>query len=205
MTADSASVAERDAGSTQDAPESANTPPDTPDMGSRKPKARRLSRALSAEYALLLLAVLVVTSVATAASLFFLQYRPDNRTDGDAAAALDAASRGTVALLSYTPETLDHDLDAAKSMLTGDFLAYYSQFTQQVVAPAAKQKQVRTSATVVRAAVSELRTDDAVVLVFINQTTTSAEKPDPASAASSVRVTLRKADGAWRISAFDPV
>ncbi|MEU2014213.1 twin-arginine translocation pathway signal, partial [Nocardia sp. NPDC019302] len=76
---------------------------------------------------------------------------------------------------------------------------------QQVVAPAAKQKSVRTTATVVRAAVSEQRQDEAVVLVFINQSTTSAEKPDPALAASSVRVTLRKADSAWRISAFDPV
>ncbi|WP_174183599.1 twin-arginine translocation pathway signal [Nocardia barduliensis] len=156
-------------------------------------------------YELVLLAVLVVAAVATAACLFFLQYRPDSRTEGDTAAALDTASRGTVALLSYAPETIDHDLGAAKSFLTGDFLAYYSQFTQQVVAPAAKQKSVRTAATVVRAAVSELRPDEAVVLVFINQTTTSAEKPDPALAASSVRVTLRKADDAWRISAFDPV
>lgn len=60
--------------------------------------------------------------------LLFLRYRADNRTDGDAAAALDAASRGTVALLSCTPETLDHDLEAVKSMLTGDFLAYSRVF-----------------------------------------------------------------------------
>ncbi|MBF6191564.1 twin-arginine translocation pathway signal [Nocardia sp. CDC186] len=202
MSADSAAVAE----SKQDVPEPPDTPPsETTEAGGRKPKARRLSRVLRTEYALPALAVLVVASVVAAACLFFVQYRPDNRTDGDAAAALDAASRGTVALLSYAPETIDHDLDAAKSFLTGGFLAYYSQFTQQVVAPAAKQKSVRTSATVVRAAVSDLRTDEAVVLVFINQTTTSAEKPDPALAASSVLVTLRKADGTWRISAFDPV
>ncbi|MEU1997589.1 twin-arginine translocation pathway signal [Nocardia gamkensis] len=167
--------------------------------------ARGSSRTLRTEYVPALLALLVVASVATAACLFLLQYRPDSRTDDDAAAALDAASRGTVALLSYAPDTLDRDLDSAKSFLTGDFLSYYSQFTQQVVAPAAKQKSVRTTATVVRAAVSEQRQDEAVVLVFINQSTTSAEKPDPALAASSVRVTLRKADSAWRISAFDPV
>ncbi|WP_280260682.1 twin-arginine translocation pathway signal [Nocardia abscessus] len=176
-----------------------------PDSTSAVAGAAESKREAPARYGTALLAVLVVAAVATATCLFFLQYRPDSRADDDSAAALDAASRGTVALLSYAPETLDRDLGAAKSFLTGDFLAYYSQFTQQVVAPAAKQKSVRTTATVVRAAVSELRTDEAVVLVFINQTTTSAEKPDPALAASSVRVTLRKAEDAWRISAFDPV
>jgi Mce-associated membrane protein len=205
VTTDSASVAARETGTEQDA----HAPTDTKSPGKkriRKPgSARGLSHTLRTEYVPALLAVLVVASVATAACLFFLQYRPDSRTDDDAAAALDAASRGTVALLSYAPDTLDRDLDTAKSFLTGDFLSYYSQFTQQVVAPAAKQKSVRTTATVVRAAVSEQRQDEAVVLVFINQSTTSAEKPDPALAASSVRVTLRKADSAWRISAFDPV
>lgn len=177
----------------------------THDSTSAVPGAAESKRKAWARYGPALLAALVVAAVATAACLFLLQYRPDRRAHDDSAAALDAASRGTVALLSYAPETLDQDLGTAKSFLTGDFLAYYSQFTQQVVAPAAKQKSVRTTATVVRAAVSELRTDEAVVLVFINQTTTSTDKPDPALAASSVRVTLRKAEDAWRISAFDPV
>ncbi|MFE7747216.1 twin-arginine translocation pathway signal [Nocardia sp. NPDC057455] len=205
MTTDSASVAERDSESKQDADEPADTKRPGK-AGLPKPNSRhRLSHMLRTEYTAVALAVLLVASVATATCLFFSQYRPDSRTGDEAAAALDAASRGTVALLSYAPDTLDRDLDSAKSFLTGDFLAYYSQFTQQVVAPAAKQKSVRTSATVVRAAVSELRPDEAVVLAFINQSTTSAEKPDPALAASSVRVTLRKADSVWRISAFDPV
>ena len=65
--------------------------------------------------------------------------------------ALDAAKTGTVALLSYSPESLDKDFAAAKSHLTGDFLSYYTQFTQQIVTPAAKQKSVKTAASVVRA------------------------------------------------------
>ena len=47
--------------------------------------------------------------------------------------------------------------------------------------------------------------DSAVVLVFINQTTTSKENPDGAFAASSVKVGLKKIDDRWLISAFDPV
>jgi Mce-associated membrane protein len=110
-----------------------------------------------------------------------------------------------VALLSYSPDTLDKDFTAAKSHLTGDFLSYYTQFTQQIVTPAAKEKQVKTTASVVRAGVSELHPQSAVVLVFINQVTTSKENPDGAFAASSVKVSMTKSDGRWLINAFDPV
>jgi Mce-associated membrane protein len=166
----------------------------------------RTAHFVRAELGMVMLAVLVLVSAGTAAGLIFGQYLPDRRTDDAAAhAAIAAASDGTVALLSYAPGTLDHDFTSAKSHLTGDFLAYYTQFTQQIVAPAAKDKAIKASAAVVRAAVSELHPDSATVLVFINQTTTSSEKPDPAMTASSVRVTLTKVEGAWRISSFDPV
>ena len=60
-------------------------------------------------------------------------------------------------------------------------------------------------ASVVRAAVSEIHPDTAVVLVFINQTTESKDRPDASFINSAVRVTLQKADGGWLISSFDPV
>ena len=153
-----------------------------------------------------LLAVALVASAGVAAWLYFSQYRPDQQIDAAASkVALDAANNGTVALLSYSPDSLDKDFAAAKSHLTGDFLSYYTQFTEQIVTPAAKQKSVKTTASVVRAAVSELQPDSAVVLVFVNQTTTSKENPDGAFAASSVKVGLNKVDGTWLISSFDPV
>ena len=131
---------------------------------------------------------------------------PGSRNQRAAArVAVDAAKNGTVAILSYSPESLDKDFATAKSKLTGDFLSYYTQFTEQIVTPAAKQKSVKTTASVVRAAVSELNPDSAVVLVFINQTTQSADRPDASFTNSSVRVTLKKVDGAWLISSFDPV
>jgi Mce-associated membrane protein len=107
--------------------------------------------------------------------------------------------------LSYSPETLDRDFATAKSHLTGDFLDYYNTFTTQVVAPAAAQKAVKTNAAVVRAAVTELRSGAAVVLVFVNQSTSSSDKPNPSMSSSSVLVTLTRVDDAWLISSFDPV
>ena len=138
--------------------------------------------------------------------LYFTQYRPDKQTDDAVAqSVVNAARDGTVALLSYKPDTLNQDFAAAKSHLTGDFLNYYDQFTKEVVTPAAQTKGVTTTAQVAGAAVSELNPDKAVVLVFINQATTSKERPDPAMASSSAKVSLAKVHGAWLITKFDPL
>jgi len=141
-----------------------------------------------------------------AAWLYFSQYRPDQATDQAAAqSAIDAARDGAVAMLSYKPDTLDHDFAAARSHLTGDFLNYYDTFTKQVVSPAAKDKAVTTTAQVVGAAATEVHPKSAVVLIFVNQVTTSKERPDPSAAASSVLVSLTKVQGAWLINKFDPI
>jgi Mce-associated membrane protein len=167
---------------------------------------RRSARAVVGRIGAIVLVAALLGSAGVAAWLYFKEYRPDQQVnDAAATVALDAAKNGTIALLSYSPESLDKDFAAAKSHLTGDFLSYYTQFTEQIVTPAAKQKAVKTSAAVVRAAVSELHSDSAVVLVFINQNTTSKENPDGAFAASAVKVGLKKINGSWLISSFDPV
>jgi len=166
---------------------------------------RRSGLAVAGLIGAIVLTVALLASAGAAAWLYFGQYRTDEKTDAAANVVIDAAKTGTVAMLSYSPETLDKDFANAKSHLTGDFLSYYTNFTQQIVTPAAKQKAVKTSAAVVRAAVSELHPDSALVLVFINQTTTSKENPDGAFAASAVKVGMKKINGTWLISAFDPV
>ncbi len=153
-----------------------------------------------------LLAALLIASAGAAGAVYWWSYRPDQQTNAAAQQrATDAARDGTMALLSYAPATLDKDLANAKSHLTGEFLKYYGDFTDKIVAPAAKQKGVKTEATVTRAAVSEMHPGRAVVLVFVNQVTTSKDRPDPALATSSVMVTMVKQDGRWLISEFNPV
>jgi Mce-associated membrane protein len=154
----------------------------------------------------IVLAVLLLSSAGLASWAYLTQFRPDQQTNAAVASdAIKTASDGTVALLSYSPDTLDKDFAAAKAHLTGDFLRYYTQFTRDIVTPAAKQKQVKTSAAIVKAAVSELKPGSAVVLVFLNQTTTSKDNPDGSFSASAVKVGLTKVNGAWLISSFDPV
>lgn len=167
---------------------------------------RRWTRRRLARWRVMLAAVLVVAAMGVAVGLFFIQYRPDRQID-DAAAhrAIQAASDGAVALLSYSYDTLDRDFATAKSHLTGDFLAYYQKFSEQGVAPAAQQGQLTATAKVVRAAVWELHPDSAVVLVFLDQTTASKKTPEPLKTASSVLVTLTKVKGSWLIAKLDPV
>ena len=153
-----------------------------------------------------ILVLLLLVSGGLAAWLYYAQYRPDKQTDAASAqTAVNAARDGTVALLSYKPETLDQDFAAAKTHLTGDFLNYYNDFTQQIVTPAAKQKSVSTQAQVASAAVSELHPNSAAVLVFVDQSTTSKDRPEPAMASSTVMVSMTKVDGNWLITKFDPV
>ncbi|OBG91630.1 hypothetical protein A5697_09485 [Mycobacterium sp. E3251] len=149
--------------------------------------------------------VLVVTAMGVAAGLYLHLYRPDQEV-GDAAArrAIQAASEGSVAVLSYAPDHLNRDFTKAKSYLTGNFLAYYTKFTEQIAA-LAQQKHVTETAKVVRAAVMELHPNSAVVLVFINQTATSKEKPEPQTTANGARVTLTKVKGSWLISKLEPL
>ena len=115
-----------------------------------------------------------------------------------------AARDGTVALLSYTPANVDKQLMAARDLLTGDFRNAYTGLTNDVVIPGAKQQQITAVATVPAASSVSATANHAVVLVFVNQTTTVGSSA-PSALASTVRVTLDKVNGRWLISQFDPV
>ncbi|MCV7228965.1 twin-arginine translocation pathway signal [Mycolicibacterium komossense] len=181
-------------------------PAEATDGDLTEPAEPKQSGRLWSRISVAVLALLLVVSIGLSTWLYFFQYRVDQQT-GPAAqsVALQAAKDGTIALLSYAPETLDKDLDAAKTHLTGDFLSYYTNFTDQVVRAAAKQKSVKTTATIPRGAVSEMQPGSAKVLLFVNQITMSADRQEPSATSSSVLVTMTKVDNSWLISSFDPV
>jgi Mce-associated membrane protein len=164
----------------------------------------RCVRRCVARWRPILLTILVVAALAFGAGYFYFVYRPDLQTDNAAAhQVIKVASDGAVALLSYSPATLDRDFANAKSRLTEDYLAYYQRFADQIVGPSAQRGQVTTTATVVKAAVAELHPSSAVVLVFVKQKTKSKEKPEPVVTSSSLRVALTKVSGSWLIDKFE--
>jgi len=120
------------------------------------------------------------------------------------AEAVRAATDGTVALLSYKPDTVQQDLEAARDRLTGQFLDAYTSLTEDVVIPGAKRREISAVATVPAAASVEANGSHAVVLLFVNQSVVVGQEK-PINNASSVQVSLDKINGRWLISGFDPV
>ncbi len=177
-----------------------------PTAGPGRPRWGRTRRALNSRALSVSLVVLLLVSGGVATWLYFKQYRPDQQTDPAVARAVAAtASDATVALLSYSSDTLDQDFATARSYLAGDFLSYYNDFSQQVVAPTAKQKSLKTTAKVTAAAVSELQPYWAVVLVFVDQTTKVKDNPQPSLAIRSALVRMNRIDGKWLVTKFTPV
>jgi Mce-associated membrane protein len=190
----------------EDTADEAQQTDETPAPDTTSPLDDEIARRRRVKVVPAVLVLLLVASAALTAWLYIVQYRADEQTDAAAAqSAINAARDGTVALLSYKPDTLNQDFAAAKSHLTGDFLNYYDQFTKEIVTPAAKEKALTTTAQVVGAAASEVHSNSAVVLLFVNQATTSKDRPDPAMASSSVLVSLTKLHGTWLITKFQPI
>jgi Mce-associated membrane protein len=173
--------------------------PDPDEIPARARRRIRWSRLIA--YGLI---PAVALSLASAAG--FLKWRDASVRDAAVARteSVQAATEGTIALLSYRPDNVQKELEAARGRLTGTFLNAYTQLTHDVVIPGSKQKQISAVATVPGAASVSAATNHAVVLLFVNQTIIVGQDA-PTSTASSVRVTLDKIDGRWLISQFDPV
>jgi Mce-associated membrane protein len=173
--------------------------PDRDEQPTRAGRRFRWSRAIA--YGLLPGLALLLASAAG-----YLKWQDASVRDAQLAGAesVRAATDGTIALLSYKPETVEKDLETARSRLTGTFLNAYTSLTHDVVIPGAKQKQISAVATVPAAASVRATANHAVALLFVNQSVIIGQDV-PTNSASSVRVSLDKVGGRWLISQFDPV
>ena len=174
-------------------------------MGQTTMSSQRAARHIRWSRAIVFV-VLPALALLLASAAGFLKWQDGSaREAGEARAeSVRAATDSTIALLSYKPDTVEKDLDAARSRLTGTFLNAYTSLTHDVVIPGAKQKQISAVATVPAAASTSATGNHAVVLLFVNQTVIIGQDA-PTNTASSVRVTLDKVGGRWLISQFDPV
>jgi Mce-associated membrane protein len=154
----------------------------------------------------LFVAALPVLALLLALGVGYLKWLDGTARESRAAAeeSIHAASDSTIAILSYKPETVDQDLRAAAGRLAEPFRQQYTQLVTDVVAPGAKQQHISAVATVPAAASVWATGKQAVVLVFVDQTTTIGTDA-PTQSTSSVRVSLNKVDGRWLITQFDPV
>jgi Mce-associated membrane protein len=155
---------------------------------------------------LLAYAILPGSALILALIAGYLRWQDTTARESQTAAkqSAQAAIESTIALLSYSPDTVEKDLTAARARLTGSFRDSYTGLTNDVVIPGAQQKHIAARATVPAAAPVSANESHAVVLVFVDQTVTIGTDA-PSDTASSVRVTLDRIDNRWLISGFDPV
>ena len=199
--ADKTDEAEKADEPTDKADEPTETADEAPESAEPETPKRRIQWARVVAFG-----VLPAVAILLAMGAGYLKWMDNSVRDSERArdTSVQAAKDSTVALLSYKPDTVEQQLTAARDRLTGQFRDSYTSLTRDVVIPGAKQKQISAVATVPAAASVSAKPNQAVVLVFVNQTVIVGQDA-PTDTASAVRVSLEKVGDRWLISSFDPV
>ena len=135
----------------------------------------------------------------------FLKWQ-DNSVRSSEIARIESVQAAKDKMLSYKPDSVEQQLNDARSLLGGDFRDQYTSLINDVVIPGAKEKKITAVASVPEGAAASVSAEPnhAVVLVFVNQTVVVGQDT-PTDTASRVQVTLDKVGDRWLISKFDPV
>lgn len=121
-------------------------------------------------------------------------------TDEDARTGLlVAAADLSQRVLTYHHDTFDQDLEVAAARLTPAFREEYDSAMEQVRANTEKNK-ISQEATAVSSAIISARADEAQVLVFVNQETSSAKTKANQLVRNRLVVDLVRVDGDWAIA-----
>lgn len=164
----------------------------------RSPRSRR-TRVIT----LVLLIVLTLAASGAATVLVLAERRAEAITDARFD-AVTAARQRVARILTYSADTIDADIDRARQDTAGAFAQYYLPFARQSIAPAVRKEGTSSVAVVSRAAAVSATEDTVVVVVFIDQQTSSKAQPRPRSTSSTARVTMTKVAGQWLISELTP-
>ena len=121
-------------------------------------------------------------------------------TEGRTAAVRRTAGAMGTAMLTYDYRHLDRDFARARAGLTGGFADDYATTTQTVVRPTATEVKAVVKADVAASSVVRADRNRVVVLLFVNQTTTSTRLDAPKVDLNRVRLTMDRVHGRWLVS-----
>jgi Mce-associated membrane protein len=175
-------------------------PPDPPAGGPHGEPGPR--RPIRVDLAMLVALALLLVLAATAA-LLTVRARGEDQAERARAEAQAAAERHAVTLLSYDHRRLDRDFARAREVVTGPFADDYATTTERVVRPSAEEVKAVVTAEVASSAVVRAGENRAVVLLFVDQTTTSTRLEGPKVDLNRVRMTLVRSGGEWLVSGVD--
>jgi Mce-associated membrane protein len=175
----------------QTAPSAPTAPSATP-----APAGRRGSRG----DLLVLVAALLTLALLLTAGLLAVRAGGEDRVEQARTSALAAAESHAVDLLSYDYRHLDRDFARARKALTGSFADDYTKTTTSVIKPTAEEVKAVVTADVAASSVVQADQNRVVVLLYVNQTTTSTRLDGPKVDLNRVRLTLDRVDGEWLVS-----
>lgn len=188
-----AEAAEEAAADDPQTPDEAGESPDTVAAGDGKPAPGRRGRIVAA-------AVIAVFVALVALSGFLGWQLWQQREVAQAGEqARQQATEYAEVLTSIDSAKVDENFDAVLDGATGEFKDMYSQSSEQL-----RQLLIDNKATahgvVVESAVQSATKDKVVVLLFVDQSVTNTNVPDPRMDRSRIKMTMEYVDGRWRAS-----
>ncbi|MFI5780154.1 h domain protein [Nocardia sp. NPDC051570] len=150
-------------------------------------------------------AAVLFVAAAVAGSLTGYRYWSDRQTEQARTDSAAAARHTMEAMFSYDFRSVDTELPKVVDNLDGGFRDIYAKIIHDEIIPGAKQKQLTVQATAQAAGVISAQRDHAVILVFLNQVTTSKDAPKGTVTSSRVRVNMDKAGGRWLAAQVTPI
>ncbi|ODQ90635.1 Mce protein [Mycolicibacterium holsaticum] len=176
-----------------DAAEQAEAPDTTEDSGAAPAAPNWRRRALRAAVA--------AAFVVLAAAVGFLGWQlwQERQITQAGEQARQAATDYAQVLTSIDSEKVDENFDAVLDGATGEFKDMYSQSSSQL-----RQLLIDNKASahgvVLESAVQSATKDKAVVLLFVDQSVSNTNVPDPRIDRSRIKMTMEYVDGRWRAS-----
>jgi Mce-associated membrane protein len=149
----------------------------------------------------LLVAVLSIALVAALAGAGYLGWRQWQTHQVTAAStqAQQAAEAYAAILTSIDSTKVDENFQQVLDGATGEFKDMYSQSSAQL-----RQLLIDNKATahgvVIASAVQSATKDKVVVLLFVDQSVSNTQVPDPRIDRSRIKMTMEHVDGRWRAS-----
>jgi len=148
---------------------------------------------------------LVAVAATALAGVVTARVADRNAVDQARDAAVGAAVGNVATVLSYDYRHLDQDFAAADRLLSPKFRKKYDSTTAKGVRPLAVRYKTITTADVSAAGVIDVSANRALVLVFVNQTSTNTQLAAPRLDRSRIRVSLVRTGGHWLIDDLQPI
>lgn len=160
-------------------------------------RLRRLGHALRRPRTLvpLIIVVVLLGVLGWGASMLWNQHQTENARTS----ALDAGRRYATDLATYSYQNLDNNMSVVRAHSAGEFSGQYQQVASNLKDLIVKYKS-NSSAKIIQAGLVSGDQNTAEVIVFLDQTVTNTNSPQPRIDRNRMQLSLLHQGGDWKLS-----